>query len=148
MPLTNSLVEVCDYQYNKMVDNKANLGLVDVYFGDQDKIPVTPVVCIEPQIKTNILNEAGAGRLISIEFRLFFLVYYSFIQSPQDNRRGADALAEAIESVVHSDRTLGGLITHGYCTDVESGYTTKGNSLIRSNKITFVGTTARAILPS
>jgi len=147
MVLSNSLVEVCDYQFDKMVENKANLVLADVFYGDQNLIPVTPVVCIEPQIKTNTLDESAAARKISIEFRLFFLVYFAFIQSPQDNRRGADALAEAIETIVHTDRTLGGLVIHGYCTDVESGYTTKSNSLIRSNRITYVAK-SQIILPS
>lgn len=147
MTLSTSLVEVCDYQYNKMIDNKANLGLADVFFGDQNTIPTTPVVCIEPQMKVNSLRESAAARYIDIEFTLFFLVYFSFIQSPQENRRGSDALAEAIESVVHADRTLGGLVIHGYCTLIESGYTTKGNSLLRSNKITYIAQ-SKSILPS
>lgn len=147
MALSTSLVEVCDYMLDKMLDNKANLGLADAFFGDQNTIPTTPIVCIEPQMKTNILNESAAARKIDIEFRLFFLVYHSLIASPQENRRGADALAEAIETVVHSDRALGGLVIHGYCTDVESGYTTKGSTLVRSNRISYFAK-SQSILPS
>lgn len=150
MPLSNSLVEVCDYLFQKMVDNKANLALADVYFGDQDKLPVTPVVCIEPGEKRNILRRAGAGRMIDIEFDISILVYHSFITSPQQNRRGADTLAELVEDIVHADKQLGTtnpLVIHGYCTTVQSGYTTKTGTLVRANKILYQAQ-SQFVLPS
>ncbi len=145
--LTGSLVEVCDFLFDKMVDNKANLGLADVFFGDQDRLPTTPVVCIEPGIKRNLLRQAAGARMLDVVFELTILVYHSFITSPQENRRGADALAEAIEAVVHSDRTLGNRVIHGYCPEIQSGYTTKSGSLVRANKVSY-SAQSQYILPS
>lgn len=145
--LSGSLVEICDFLFNKVVDNKANLGLADVFYGDQDRLPSTPVVCVEPGIKRNLLRQAAGGRMLDIVFELTLLSYHSFIQSPQENRRGADALAEAVEAVVHSDRQLGGRVIHGYCVDVQSGYVNKSGSLVRSNKISYQAT-SQFLLPS
>lgn len=147
MILTKSLVVIADYMLDKLKDNKATLGIMEAYYGDQDKLATTPVVCVEPQYKANALRQAATARMLDIEFNLTFLVYHSFIVSPQENRRGSDALAQDIEDLVHSDRDLNGLVIHGYCTLNESGYTTKGNSLVRSNKITYVAQ-SQFVLPS
>lgn len=151
MALSNSIVELSEYWYDKLIDNKSNLGLADVFYGDQEKIPSTPVVCVEPGYKTNLLDLGAMARKLNIEFNLSFLIYHSFITSPQENRRGADLLAEAVESMVHSDKQAGtqpnNLVIHGYCTSVESGYTTKGNSLLRSCKVMYYAK-SQVILPS
>ena len=147
MVMSGSLVAVCDYLFDKIVDNEVSLGVAATYFGDQEKLPTTPVVCVEPGIKRNLLRQAAGARMLDIVFELTLLVYHSFITSPQENRRGADALAEAVEAVVHSDRTLGGLVIHGYCPEIQSGYTTKSGSLVRANKILYQAT-SQHLLPS
>lgn len=135
--LTNSLVLISDYLYQKFKDNMANLEIEDVYYGDQDKIARPPAICVEPADIKNLLKQAAAARRIDIEFYISFLCYHSEITSGQSNRRNADRLAERVAALVHADRTLGGLVIHGYCTDVHSGYATKGNTLMRANKIDY-----------
>lgn len=135
MTLTASLVEVSESLYNKFEAAKGTLGIGAVFYGDQNRLPVTPALCVEPDGKTNTLK--SAFRVIAIEFKVYVLLYHGSVTSPQDNRRAADALAEAVETLIHADRTLGGLVTHCMVDEVASGYITKGSTLIRSSRLTF-----------
>lgn len=153
MALTNSVVIVSQYLVDKLNDNKANLGLQAVYYGDQTKIPYTPTVCIEPVEKNNELRQGGMARYIDMEFMINIILYHSSIQSEQSNRKEADLFAEAIESVIHADRALGSvaagnnLVTHGYITKLESGYATKQGTLMRSARMTYAAI-SQNVLPS
>ena len=135
MPLTPSLSVIANKLFVKFNDNKIDLGLEDVYYGDQNRVPVTPALCIEPETKTNTLK--SAFRTVNVEFKVYIIVYHSQVASPQDNRRNADALAEALETFVHADRDLGGLVTHCMIDEIASGYITKGTTLMRASRLTF-----------
>jgi hypothetical protein len=102
-------------------------------------------VCVEPDHKTNQLK--GAPRRIRIDIRNFLLVYFAYVGSPQDNRHAADELAESIETLLHKDATLGGLVIDSMVDDVESGYVTKSGSLVRGSRITF-SAQSQGMLPS
>lgn len=132
--LTGSLAAYADYLYNLVVSNKEALGLQDVYYGDQDNIPVTPVVCVEPDNKSRVLKRIGRGTDVS--FTVYFLLYHSSIRDPQGNRRDADALAERLEELVHNNERAGGLVVTSLVTRVESGYATKTNSIMRASRLT------------
>jgi hypothetical protein len=132
---TDSLVTVADVLVAKLEASADSLGLTDVFFGDQDLIPRSPAACVEPGDKTRDLQ--GATRRTENVFTIYILVYHSEVRSPQSNRKDADTLAEAIESLIHSDATLGGLVRHCYVTQVQSGYARKQNALMRSSRITF-----------
>jgi hypothetical protein len=135
MTLTASLAQVSEALFTKFETNKASLGIEAVYYGDQNRLPVTPALCVEPDAKQNTLK--SALRVIAIEFKVYILIYHSSVTSPQDNRRAADALAEATETLIHADRTLGGLVTHCMVDEVASGYVTKNNSLMRASRLSF-----------
>lgn len=135
MTLTASLADVADTLYDKFEVAKQSLGIEAVYYGDQNRLPVTPALCVEPDGKQNTLK--SAFRVISIEFKVYLLLYHGAVTSPQDNRRAADALAEQVETLIHADRTLGGKVTHCMIDEVASGYVTKGTSLIRASRLTF-----------
>jgi hypothetical protein len=132
---TDSLVTVSDAIVAKLEEHLEELGLNDVFFGDQDLIPRSPAVCVEPGDKVRDLQ--GATRRTENVFTIYLLVYHSEVRSPQSNRRDADSLAEAIETLLHGDATLGGLVRHCYVIKIESGYSRKSNALMRSSRITF-----------
>lgn len=135
--LTGSLRVVCDYMYDLIDKNASALGIEALYYGDQDKLPATPAVCIEPDEKPRELK--GAQRMTLVRFRVYVLIYYGVIGTPQDNRRNADELAESIETLIHSKPRFDGLLIHGMCTSIESGYVTRDRSLLRASRILFEG---------
>lgn len=135
MTFTDSLVTVVDAVTAKLESNVEALGLTDVFFGDQDLIPRSPAACVEPGTKERDLQ--GANRRTENTFTIYILVYHSEVRSPQSNRRDADVLAEAIETLLHQDATLSGLVRHCYVVKVESGYARKQNGVMRSSRITF-----------
>lgn len=143
--LTASLVDVCEYLFTLLDTNKESLGLMAVYYGDQDRLPMTPVACIEPDTKNRDLK--GAQRMTAVTLRAYVLVYHSAITSPQQNRRDADQMAEDIETLIHSKRSLDGLLIHGMVTAIESGYVTRERTLVRSSRLTYEGL-SQQLLPS
>lgn len=135
MTLATTIPEVAEALFDKLEANKVVLGIQAVYYGDQNRLPVTPAVCIEPDAKTNTLK--SAFRMVSLDFKVYILIYHSQVTSPQDNRRNADALAEAVETLIHADKDLGGRVIHCMIDEIASGYVTKGNSLVRASRLTF-----------
>jgi hypothetical protein len=141
MPLTDSLVVVTQYLFDKfnVQSVKDQFGLTDVFYGDQSLIPRSPAMCIESGPKDRQLQ--GAMRRTQNNISVFLLLYHSEIRSPQSNRKDADTLAEAIELFVHQDKTLGGLVTHCYCTQVVPSYVTKSDQPMRAARIVVEATT-------
>jgi hypothetical protein len=145
--LTDSLVTVTQGLYDKFVGLRDTLGLTDVFWGDQLLIPRSPCLCIEPGNKSRDMP-GGLNRRTTNTFVVYLILYHSEVRSPQSNRKDADTLAEAIEREVHLDATLGGLLTHGYCTRLDSGYATKVQQQYRSARIQFEGNTTTNLPPS
>ncbi len=153
MALTGSLVVVTQALVDKLTNNMVALGLGAVYYGDQERITTTPVACVEPVNKQNNLDMGAASRLLNPVISVTIILYHSAVASTQSNRHDADAFAEAIETFVNIDRTLNNgvvgndIIIHGYVTGIESGYVTKGNTVMRASKINY-SAISRIILPS
>lgn len=135
MTLATTIPEVAEYLFDKLETNKEALGIQQVFYGDQNRLPVTPAACIEPGSKKNTLK--SAFRVVSIDFEVYILLYHSSVTSPQDNRRAADAMAEAVEVLIHADKDLGGLVIHCMIDEVASGYVSKGSTLMRASRLTF-----------
>lgn len=143
MSLTAKVTDFADYLFTTLNSNKEELGVVDVFYGDQDRIPRTPTICVEPDEVNRVLN--GVPRRVSVNLRAFLICYHSEVRSPQSNRRDADLLAEAVEETLHQDATLGGLVIHSFATSVQSGYATKNNAVFRASRITFEGTSQQVL---
>jgi hypothetical protein len=114
------------YIYTKKIqtiitDVQEDLGIVDIFYGDQQQIPRTPTVCIESDKKTRELQ--GAPRRVLNQLRCFVIVYSSRVDdTAQLNSEIADQLTEAIESEIHKYPTLDGLVFHSLVGEVESGF--------------------------
>jgi hypothetical protein len=132
--LTGSLKVIATYYYDLLNANATTLGLKAVYYGDQDHIPVSPVVCVEPEGKNRTLVRIGRGT--DVEFSLYLLVYGASIRDPQTNRSDIDDLAERIEALIHQNERLDGLVVTSLVTRVESGYATKSNAIMRASRLT------------
>lgn len=135
MPLSNSLVELADAIVQILKDNAETLGLQDVCYGDQARIHVTPLACVEPDQKTTTLK--GVPRTVDTVFTVYVLLYHAAVASPQINRRDADVTAESVETLLNADARVGDRVIHSMVENLESGYVTRNDVLYRASRITF-----------
>jgi len=126
-------------------DAKGALGLKDVYYADQNRIPRTPAVCVEPAEKTRELN--GAPRRALTIMRVYILVYHNPITSSQVAAQETDSLTEALETVLHADAHMNGTVIDSMVKTIEYGYAQRNNSLFRTSRLLFEAR-SQAILPS
>lgn len=143
--LATTLTEVCEYVETLLRTNQSLLGLEEVFYGDQAKIPVTPVACVEPGEKRS--SWKGAQRMARVEFEGYVLVYSCVVGTPQDNRKFADKLADDIAALISSHAQFEGLVISNLVTNVESGYVDRGSTTMRSSRITFQAL-SQELLPS
>jgi hypothetical protein len=139
------IVEMGTYLQNLIESNKASLGVQDVYYGDQANIPRTPTVCMEPGEKTRSPN--GVPRRTLVTITNYLIVYHSEVASMQTVRLEDDQLAEAIETLVHTDATMGGLVIDSLVASVESGYLQRARAMFRASRLT-VSATVQEQLPT
>lgn len=155
MPNTDSLPILTQYLVDKFVANKVLLGLpvsadvINVHYGDQETITFTPCICVEPDSKRRVLN--GVRRRTENTFSIGVLIYTGLVTDPQVNRKDADELAEAVETLIHADATFGAnpnqLVIHSLVESIESGYARKGgNTVLRSSRL-MVSAMSQTILP-
>lgn len=151
MPYIDSYTEFARITKNLLEANKVALGLQVVYFGDQERIPITPAACVEPGGKRRALN--GMPRRTQVTLTCHVLVYHYNLKSPQEIREDVDDQAELIESFLHMDAQLRDVssiprVVDSMVTDIDSGYSTKSrNSLFRTSRLTFEAT-SQVLLPS
>lgn len=144
MGLTDSLVTYAQYLYNLLNDNKDELGLELVFYGDQTKLGATPAVCVDPNLKTREIS--GAPRRTAVELSAFIIVYHSKVQDNQTTRVETDKYSETVESFIHQNAQMGGLVIHSLVSRMESGYLTRSNVQYRTTRLT-VDATSQIQLP-
>ncbi len=129
-----TMSEVLTYVHTKLTDDKFTLGLEDVWLGDQTKLPRTPSVAVEPGESRRELN--GAPRRTENTFILYLMIYHNKLQDSQVTRLEAQQFSEVVESFIHADPRLGGLVIHSLVTANESGYANRENTLLVTNRLT------------
>lgn len=139
--LTGSLVVVTQAVVDCLIANADTLGVDSnkgIFYGDQNQIPITPALCVEPDNKAQDYKGTGTSRYRQI-FTVYVLCYHSKVQSPQSNRKDADTMAEKIQAVLHIDRTYGGIVVDMYVSSIASGYAPKEGELMRASRLTLTG---------
>jgi hypothetical protein len=133
-----TLLSTTDYIL-ALLQNNADLGLQDVWFGDQELVPRMPAATVEP---TGV-NSDMAGVAFRLENRLGIIVtiYYGGIQDIQTSQRDSIAYTEKVVSALHADITMGGNVIHGYCEQVEHGVSVKSGAMIYASRISWTGLT-------
>jgi hypothetical protein len=141
--VTDSLVELADAFVTKLEADKDTLGLEGVLYGDDGTLfPRTPWVCVTPTDKTRELDGAAgpSGQTLNT-LAIIFMIYHSRIQSTEKNRRECDMFAESIETFLHKDVRVGGIVIHGYVVQMESGQAAVGSALFQATRLTWQGIT-------
>jgi len=130
--------------------NKVALVTSDgmILYGDQNNVPVTPTVCVESGPTKRAL--AGAQYRTENELTCYILIYWAKVQDNQTDKLEAEQCAEAIARYVDANPRLelsgdGGVVIHGFITDVEPGYSFKGSgrskTLYQAVRLTWTGKT-------
>lgn len=117
-----------------------------VQYGDQDKLPESPWVCIEPATKTRDWPPTMTD-MTEINLETIIYVYYTDSSKSEEERRLlSDQLAETIEeyfNVNHrqlKDEDQNDLVIYGYCINNEAGIALKGGmSMYKAARIIWRG---------
>jgi hypothetical protein len=148
---TKDYHKIAKYLQNWINTNKVTLGLQNVYYGDQELVPKTPSLCVQPG---NLLRTlAGAQWQTDNIITTFLLVYHGEIQSKQVNQEECDVLTVAIEDFLHTDHYLSNvaidaaapLITQGFVTGIEAGTLRRGGKLMFASRLTYTAFTKTRI---
>lgn len=148
-PNTDSSLVIAERFYQILNSNKAALGLSFVAFGDQNLIPETPSLMVEPGTKRRDLRSASDHTLNEID--TYFLIYHSPVgpSSVQNSRRENMAIAEGVERYLHRnhlrlydvDIPATQLTVHGFCVEMDPGFQAKQNTLYNAVQMTWRSTT-------
>lgn len=141
--LFTSLNDFCQFQMQLLNANATDLGVADVWFTDQNKIPRTPAVCVEPNTKRRDYRGSAISPLLDVSFENYILVYASRITDVQQNAVDAVVLAELIEDLIDADNQMQGQMIATLVTLVEYGIANKSGMLMRSARITVTGMTQK-----
>lgn len=120
----------------------------DVFYGDQDLVPRYPAIAVESAHIESQLD--GANYVTRNTMRVVIIVYASKVQDVQATRLQADQIAVAVRTKLHTDRTMGGNVIHGFVTSIEYGYAVRKASgstsvMIRAARLTWEGITKVAL---
>lgn len=153
VPLTDSLDDVAQAVIDKLVANVSLLVSSDleasipeaqassncsmIFYGDQEKFPATPAICVEPVSRMRDLQ--GVSYRTDNNFTVYVMVFVAKVQDNQVTRKQAQTLSEVIEGLLHVDAQLGGLLINSFCSNNESGYVFRNNTMYRTNRITYTG---------
>lgn len=141
MPQSELPTVVSQYIYDLLNTNtnKAALGLEGVFDGDQSLIPSTPAVCV---LMGNYSRElTGAPFRTDNVFTIYLMVYHAKVQDTQLTQRECMAFAESIMKFLHTDKTMGGNVIHGFVTGMEPGQAPMGKTMAHVTRITWSGLT-------
>ena len=148
MTYTTSMPKLTQFLVDKFQANAVALGTEDrnVFYGDQDRLPRYPAICVDPGDKARELN--GAPRRTAVEVTIYVLVYHGTYTDVQTNLKKSDELIEALEDLIHADpffKDTSNLsdpdqVISSLVTRTESGYQVKSNSIVRTTRLTVVAT--------
>lgn len=140
MALTDKTTVLATYIQNLINTNKVPLGLDDVLYGEQNNIPKALTAVVQAGRKNRIVQGAampGGNSLVTMT--VVIMIYNSSSGAEAVERLAVDQLAEAVETLLHSDTTMGGLIIHGFVEMIDPGVSFKAGSQFRATQMTFVG---------
>jgi hypothetical protein len=111
------------------------LGWKEVLYGDIDRIPKTPTICVE----------SGAVELdwppspsfwTQHNFTVYAMCYFCKVVEQAQLKKEADAFAEAVRDVIHQNKTLNDIVIHGNVTLMEPGIARRGGAKLRTTRLT------------
>jgi hypothetical protein len=148
MALTDKTTVLAQYIQALINTNKIALGVSDVLYGEHNNIGKAKTVVVNSGTKTRqVQGAAMPGGNSLVRMTVLITVYNSTVGDEGTQRLAVDQLAEAVETLLHQNTTMGGLIIHGFCETVDPGIKFNTGSMFRVTQITFVGQAKVRITP-
>lgn len=146
MPLTDRTSVIHQAHFDLVEANKVGLGIADVWYGDQARIPRTPAICVEAgAMDREPAGVTGKGNTENT-FRIYHLIYVGRVQDVQVNVKQAQELSEALMDLLHVDMRLGGLVLYGYVRTIEPGFVRKADAMLKVQRLLWQGMNKTRIL--
>jgi hypothetical protein len=124
-------------------DTFCDPAIQGVSYGDQEKIPASPWLCIEPNDKVRDWPPTPTD-MTEVQLQCIIFVYHTNVTGGNEQTRyECDVVAEAVEeyfNVNHRqlrDESGNDLVIYSYCIRNESGYTTRNRTMYRASRITW-----------
>lgn len=123
--------------------NKDILGIngndASVFYGDQTFIPTTPTICVESApFDRELAGVGGKGRTNNM-FKVNIIAYVGLVDDAQITRKLCEELGERVMDVLHQDVSLGGLVTHGFVTSIQPGYSSRSDGMMHAVRVVWQG---------
>lgn len=149
--LSDSTLEVAERFFEILDLSKAELGVQDVWFGDQQLVPRVPALCVEPGTERRQIQGVPDMTLMQIETGLY--LYHSKVDRTQQlARRECNTFAQRIKNFLHvnhlrlySEDGLRQLTIHGFCTELDPGYSYRQGSLFNAVQMIWTSTTKTSL---
>lgn len=127
-------------------NNMISLGINDVLYGNHTQVPSDRTVIVKALGRQKqLVGVQGPGGRTDNSLNVQIEVHISAVGDEETLRKEVDDLATAIEDLLNNDVTVGGIIIHGYITDVGRGETFINNSMFRSVIMSYSGKTRTLI---
>lgn len=130
---------------NSFFPEMPEVVIKDIFYGDQDKIPRTPAICIEPGTKRRTWPPLPTLQSQN-DFEIHFLIYHVRMDaSTQEAKMQADLLGDLIEEYINISHTRlkdaddNDLLIHGHVVESDPGYINRGTSRWHATNITWRG---------
>lgn len=143
--LSDNPAEVAQYIMS-LVQGSPLIPADNVMYGDQQLIPRTPFACVETGPMISEL--AGAPYMMQNDITVYLMVYHVNLKDPdgeQMTRKECDQMAYDLRTLLHTDKTMGGLVIHGHVTRMDPGYAQRQNKLLKMTRITWSGLSKKGI---
>lgn len=149
MAHTDDDTVVAEFIFDLIEDNKVALEIDTVLYGNHTMLPTAACAVVTAGGKRRQLAGVSApGGRTENDLIVIIQLHWSKVGDEATERRKCDQLAKGLEEKIHEDTTLGGIIIHGYVTEVDRGDTQIANSsMFRSVIMTFIGKTKTYLSP-
>lgn len=140
-PNTDKTSDLAVYIFDLLTAERYDLGLEQVFYGNHNMIPKNNTAIVIPGRKTRNLRGVSApgGRVQNLLTVLIDIMTQDPLSGENDGRLATDKLAEVVETRIHQDTTMGGLIIHGFIDTWDPGETFINQSMFRVVRMTFTG---------
>lgn len=120
MPFFQEAEEALDFIHALIDDNKGDLGIGYVGYGDERLLPVYPGVVVSYNAPVD--RTIHATRQFRLEWQIQLVVYHAKMTVDHKTRTREDMqLAAAVREKLHEDKTLGGGVIFGFVNQERPG---------------------------
>jgi hypothetical protein len=126
-----------------LLQSDNSIGLRDVWTEDPIRVPRTPSAAVlAGTITTGGGSPTGTGMGLSYytnnQITIYVMVFFARIVENSVLSQEANRYASRVRDVIHTNKTLDGLVYQGWVTQIEPGVARRAGAKFRANRLTIV----------